>query len=422
MAENRPFFYSAMSTQPEAVSAATRAVEQVIRAAAGREIDLCFVFVGAALAEHADQVATVIRERLGPRHLIGTTTEGMICGGLEAESTPGVTLFAASLPGVRIHTFTDRDVPPIPDELDADTLGNIAQGIGAGPELRATLLFVDAFSVPMVRLLPAMNAAKRAAKADPSSVLAGGLASGATGPGQTRLILGDEIQRHGMVGVSLSGNLRADAIVSQGCRPIGQPFVVTKARGNLILQLGGRPALDVVQETVSELSAEDQEQLHNSLLIGRVVNEYKDRFGRSDFLIRNIIGVDKDLRAVAVGDIVRPGITVQLQLRDAETASQDLLMLLDAQQLHDRPVGAMMFTCVGRGSRLFSTPNHDALRVIAAFASPSPGEAAAKPGTVIAPGAPTLPLAGCFSAGEIGPVGGESYLHGQTASVVLFRT
>lgn len=416
-----------MSVQPDPVAAATRAVEQVIRAAAGRSIELCFVFFGAAHADHAEAIATIVRERLGPTHLVGSSAEGVICGGAEVESGPAVSILAAHLPGVRIHTFTDRDIPPLPDELDADTVANLAQGIGATKDLRATLLFVDPFSVPMVRLLPALNAARKAVSAmggpdgARESVLAGGLASGATGPGQTRLLLGDEIRRHGLVGVSLSGDLRVDAIVSQGCRPIGHPVVVTKARGNLILQLAGRPALDVIQEIVNELPPADQEKLHNSLLIGRVVNEYKERFGRSDFLIRTIIGIDKDLRAVAIGDLVRPGITVQLQLRDADTASQDLLMLLDAQQLHERPVGAIMFTCLGRGSRLFATPNHDATRVVAAFAATRPGEGAAKPGVMIDPAAETLPLAGFFAAGEIGPVGEESFLHGQTASVVLFR-
>jgi small ligand-binding sensory domain FIST len=236
-----------------------------------------------------------------------------------------------------------------------------------------------------------------------------------------QLLLEEEVRTHGLVGISLSGDIEVEGLVSQGCRPIGQPWVVTRARGNLILQLGGRPALEVIQDMVSELPAEDQARLHNSLLIGRVVNEYKDRFGRSDFLIRNIIGVDKDLKAIAVTDIVRPGVTVQLQLRDAQTASEDLLMLLDAQQLHERPRGALLFTCNGRGTRLFPQPNHDAARIITAFAGARPGEEAAKGGqlTGFTPG--MLPLAGFFAAGEIGPVGGDSHLHGQTACAVLFR-
>lgn len=420
--QRRPSFYSAASVHTDAVAAATRSVEQVIRSSAGAAIDVVFLFVSGGHIEHMDAIATVVRERLSPRHLIGVSAESLVSGGSEIEAVAGVSMLAATLPGVKIHTFTDRDIPPIPDTLDTDTIGNLAQGIGAGPDLRATFLFVDTFSVPMVRLLPALNAARRPSPGEaPRGVLVGGLASGATGPGQSRLVLNDEVRSHGLVGLSMSGDVRVDAMVSQGCRPIGQPFVVTKARGNLILQLGGRPALDVIQETVSGLDEADQARLHNSLLIGRVVNEYKDRFGRSDFLIRNLIGVDKDLRAVAVADIVRPGITVQLQLRDATTASQDLLMMLDAQQLHGAPLGGLLFTCNARGARLFSSPSHDAGRVVAAFAGVKSGEGAAKPGHEIDPAASVLPLAGFFAAGEIGPVGEESYLHGQSACAVFFR-
>ena len=415
----RPLFHAALSAHADAVAAATRCAEQVIRSAAGTAIDVVFVFIAGEHIEHADAVATVIRERLAPRHLIGTSAEGVVGGPTEVEGTPAVSILAMTLPGVKVHTFTDADIPPIPDDLDADTVASLAQGIGAGPELRATFLFVDLFSVPMVKLLPALNTARRS-KAG-GGVVVGGMVSGASGPGKARLILDDRVRTHGLVGLSLSGNIRIDALVSQGCRPIGQPFVITKARGNLILELGGRPALDAIQEAVNGLPQADQDRLHNSLLMGRVVNEYKDRFGRSDFLIRAIIGVDKDLKAVAIADIVRPGITVQLQLRDAETASNDLRMLLDAQQLHTPPLGALLFTCNGRGTRLFAKPNHDASQIVSAFAGATPGEGSAKPGEKIDPSAASLPLAGFFAAGEIGPIGEESYLHGQTACAVLFR-
>lgn len=418
----RPSFHAALSAHVDAVGAATRCVEQVIRSAAGSPIDLVFLFISGDHVAQAEAIATVVRERLAPRHLIGTSSEGVVGGAVEVEGAAAVSMLAMVLPGVKIHTFTDSDIPPLPDDLDDDSIASLAQGIGAGPETKATFLFVDSYSVPMVRLMPALNQARRAAsKGRTAGILVGGLASGASGPGKARLILDERVRAQGLVGLSLSGELTVDSLVSQGCRPIGQPFVITKARGNLILELGGRPALDVIQDAVNDLPPGDQQKLHNSLLIGRVVNEYKDRFGRSDFLIRAIIGVDKELKAVAIADIVRPGITVQLQLRDAETATQDLLMLLDAQQLHSPPEGALLFTCNGRGTRLFAKPSHDASRIVAAFAGTTPGEGSAKPGEQIDPGAATLPLAGFFAAGEIGPVGEDSYLHGQTACAVLFR-
>ncbi|MEK6701559.1 MAG: FIST N-terminal domain-containing protein [Planctomycetota bacterium] len=416
------FFAAGVSALADPVAAATRAAEQAVRGLAGRRPDLVFLYISGDHVPHAREILTIIHERLHPRHVIGCSAEGVIAGASEIEGKAAVSLLAACLPNVDIHVFTDADLPPIPDKLDDDTLGSIAQGIGARGDLRATFLFVDTFNVPMVRLMPALNAARHTgADALPIGLIAGGLVSGAKSPKDCRLILDDTVRHHGHVGVSLRGGIDIEAIVSQGCRSIGQPFVVTKAKGNVILELGGRSALDAIQDLVQDLPDSDKEKLHNSLLIGRVINEYKDRFGRSDFLIRNIIGVDQKHKAIAVTDIVRAGTTVQFQLRDATTASQDLGMLLDAQQLHDTPSGILLFTCNGRGSRLFSTPHHDARKVATAFDTQRSGEEAAKGGMSIdSPHAP-IPMSGFFASGEIGPIGNDSYLHGQTACVVLFR-
>ncbi len=404
------------------MAAATRAAEQAVRGLAGRRVDLVFLYISGDHVAHANEILTIVQERLDPRHVIGCSAEGVVAGASEIEGKAAVSLLAACLPNVDIHVFSDADLPPIPDKLDEDTLGSISQGIGARGDLRATFLFVDMFNVPMVRLMPALNAARHiGADGQPVGIIAGGLVSGAKSPKDCRLIIDDSVRHKGLVGVSLRGGIGIEAVVSQGCKAIGQPFIVTKAKGNVILELGGRPALEAVQNLVLDLSDSDKEKLHNSLLIGRVINEYKDRFGRSDFLIRNIIGVDQEHKAIAVADIVRTGITVQFQLRDATTASQDLGMLLDAQQLHGTPRGALLFTCNGRGKRLFATPNHDALKVTTAFDRLRSGEEAAKGGTAIETSLAPLAMAGFFASGEIGPIGSDSYLHGQTACVVFFR-
>ncbi len=410
----------AWHTEPEA--AALRACEQVLRAAKGRSIDLLFAFVAPIGLGSAERAHAEIRRSLAPKHIVGCSAEGLIAGSLEAEGIPGVTVLAASLPGVRVHTFSDRDLPPIPDRVDPDVLAGLALGAGFDAEHRATFLFIDPFSVPLVRLMPALSAARRSPAKDaaPAPIL-GGLASGAKGPGEARLLMDDHVRGAGLVGVSLSGNIRVDTLLSQGCKPIGRPLVVTKARGNLILQLAGRPALDVVQEIVGELTDGERSRLHNSLVLGRVVNEYKDRFGRSDFLIRNLVGVEASQRGIAVSDIIKVGATVQFHLRDAETASRDLEMLLDAQRLHGPALGSLLITCNGRGTRLFDAPSHDASRVAKAFSRLHPGEQLAKAGENIDPDAPRFPLAGFFAAGEIGPLGDASYLHGQTACAAIFR-
>jgi small ligand-binding sensory domain FIST len=206
--------------------------------------------------------------------------------------------------------------------------------------------------------------------------------------------------------VTISGEVSIDVLVSQGCRPIGTPLVVTKGRRNVIRELGGRRALDVVRQIVESMDESTRSLIANGMFIGRVVNEYKERFGRGDFLIRAVLGVEQQSGAIVVGDSVRVGQTVQFHVRDAGTANEDLRLLLVAQQLQTPPVGAMLFTCNGRGTRLFGEEHHDARTVSEALKGDDGS---------------TMPLSGFFAAGEIGPIGNQSFVHGHTATLALIR-
>jgi small ligand-binding sensory domain FIST len=250
----------------------------------------------------------------------------------------------------------------------------------------------------------------------------GGMASASLKAGGNALILNDRVLRSGGVGLSLRGNLHVDTVVSQGCRPFGPTMVVTKAKGNMIFELGGRPAIESVQEAVTALGGSSRQLLAGGLFIGRVIDEYKGRFGRDDFLIRQVMGADPNRGAIAVADAMRVGQTIRLHARDTRTASEDLALLLDAQKLYDKPKGAMLVTCNGRGKKMFNVNDHDAGAVAKAFTHVPGGEELSKPGIVFEPGADTpVPLAGFFAAGEIGPIGDESFVHGQTACLALFR-
>jgi small ligand-binding sensory domain FIST len=234
----------------------------------------------------------------------------------------------------------------------------------------------------------------------------GGMASASTAPQNNLLLLDDSIMRTGGVGVTISGDVAVDVMVSQGCRPIATPLVVTSGRRNVIRELGGRRALDVVREVVEGLDEESRRLIANGMFIGRVVNEYKERFGRGDFLIRAVLGVEQESGAIVVGDSVRVGQTVQFHVRDADTAHEDLRLLLAAQQLQTPPLGSLLFTCNGRGTRLFQEPHHDAKTCADTLKGDN--------------GTP-MPIAGFFCAGEIGPIGDHSFVHGHTATLAMIR-
>ncbi|GJQ29232.1 MAG: hypothetical protein HBSAPP03_11160 [Phycisphaerae bacterium] len=383
-----------------------------------RHADLVFVFISKHHVAQAAAVASIIRKALSPTVLVGCTASGVIADATELEDAPSVSILAARLPGVELSTCWTDDL--IADEAEEDHAARLADRLGAGDDLRAAFMLADPFSVPLVRLLPSLNAARGAGRSVP---IFGGLASASGEPGGNAVLLNDRLETRGGVLVSMRGSIAVDALVSQGCRPFGPTFVITKARRNLIFELGGRPALEVVSATVSDLTEQQREGLKAGLFLGRVVNEYKSHFGRGDFLIRNVVGVDTEHAALAINEQVSVGQTVRLHMRDAQTAHEDLALLLDAQKLYAPPAGVLLITCGGRGRQMFGGPNHDAGAVLRAFAPQPAGEAAAKPGIAIEPGtAARVPLAGFFAAGEIGPLDGTNFVHGQTVCAAIFRS
>ena len=236
----------------------------------------------------------------------------------------------------------------------------------------------------------------------PDVPVVGGMASGGN-PGENRLFLNDREIDQGAIGVVIRKGPQIRTVVSQGCRPIGAPFVVTRADRNVVYELGGASPMQRLQELYQLLSARDQKLVEEGVHIGIALNEYQETFHRGDFLILNVVGVDKKSGALKAGGLIRVGQTVQFQIRDGETADADLKRLLERHSSeHPRlPAAGLLFSCTGRGTRMFSAPDHDAA-LIQQYLGP-------------------LPLAGIFAQGELGPVGGKNYIHGFTASIALFE-
>lgn len=413
-----------LSVRDDAYDAATDLGDRLAaRFGADQPPDLLMFF---ATPDHAGRMGTVqdaLRARTKARSVVGLTGGGVMAGSTERERSPGLAAIAMRLPGVRVRPFW-IDPPPSGD-APADRAASLGEQIGAGDDLRATFLFADPFSVPLVNLIPDLSAARTHrvgpdGSSDPIGVVLGGMASAGGQPGSNTLVCDGEVRTSGAMGVSLSGPVRVDAVVSQGCRPFGPRMVITKARGNLILELGGEPAVEAIRKAVQGLSESDKRLLGGSLLVGRVIDDTKKHLGRGDYLVRVVLGADEQSGAVAIADLVRAGQTVRLHLHDARTAREDLALLLDGQRLHDRPEGALVFSCNSRGERFFGEGGHDAAAVCHAFDPAPDGPRAAKTGREVDPGS-GIPLAGFFAAGEIGPIGDQIFHHGHTAVVALIR-
>ncbi len=384
---------SALSTDDDSLSAADFAGAQ-IQSELGGPADLAMLFVSPHHADQLQAVAQSICQRLGTDRLLGCTGESIVGPSQEIEEGPALALWAARLPSTSVATAR-IDFEQTPDgPLFA---GWPSEWSAADSDSGALLLLADPFSFPADVLAAHLNQQPTPLR------LIGGMASGGWGPGKNRLVLGEQVASQGAVAALLQGPVRLRTVVSQGCKPVGRHFVITKAERNLILELSGLPAMRQLQNVYESLDLHDRQLFRQGLHVGRAMSEYRDNFRRGDFLVRNVVGADPNSGAIAVGDYFRPGQTVQFHIRDRESADQDLQALLQ-QARHDgaSPAGALLFTCNGRGTRLFDVPNHD-IQCLASEFGP-------------------LPAAGIFAQGELGPVGGQNFLHGFTASIALFES
>lgn len=359
--------------------------------------DLVMAFVTAHEDDALDQVQRRVAQQLSPRVVLGVTAGGVIGSRREVEQSTGLSILAAKLPGARLRAFKYEQIDL---STSFESSRQLRQTIAPDDEqaIRAIMLLADPFSTPMVKLLPAID------QCWPGIPVVGGMASAAVQPGHNRLLFNEQVLRQGAVGVAIGGDIRVDCTLSQGCRPIGKPYVITKSQRHVVYELGGLPSVTVVQEMFQNLDPSDQQLIKRSgLMVGRVINEYQQRFGRGDFLIRHLAGVDPEAGYIAINDPqVRVGQTIQFHVHDHKTAREDFQLLLEAQKLHGPAGGALLFSCNGRGRDFFHEPDTDAHLVYEALGD--------------------VPLAGFFAAGEIGPVGQQNFMHGHTASLVVFRS
>jgi small ligand-binding sensory domain FIST len=371
------------------------AAEAADRARAGLEppCDLAVVFASGQHLGMAKWLLSEIHDRLEPRALIGCGAGGTVAGGSEFEDAPAVVVWTASMPGAELETLH------VTAERDAEgfRLLGIPESLAGEREPQpdeSLIALCDPFSFPAEELLAALERAR------PQMPVLGGLASASFAGGAVLLRDGD-VHTDGAVGVRLRG-VQLLPCVSQGAGPVGPEMTITRAEANVIGELAGKPAMERLGEVIASLPERERDLAASGVLIGLVIDENRPEYVRGDFLVRPIIGADRESGAIAIGEPVRVGQTVRLQVRDAASADEDLRQALRAQAQalgSDGAAGALMFTCNGRGSHMFEIPNHDASALEDALGAPA---------------------AGFFCAGEIGPVGGRNFLHGFTATMAVF--
>jgi small ligand-binding sensory domain FIST len=377
-----------LSEQPDARVAAIEAATAAGEALGGAPCDLALVFAAGSYLAAPEATLEGVQEALLPGAVVGCGAAGVLGGGREIEEGTAVAVWAATLDGGRARPFHATARP--------DDDGTLIEGLPAFDGAAGVLLFPDPYTFPTDGIL--RDAASRA----PGVPLLGGLSSARTIDGSGALFLGSEVHDDGAVGAVLDG-VELLPCVSQGAAPLGPELTITAAEGHVIAELAGQPALPKLREIVGDLSEREKGLVGGGLLVGIVIDGAKADYGRGDFLVRALLGADPDAGTIAVGAPVRPGQVMRLHARDAVSADEDLREALGLRRhaLGDRPpAGSLVFSCNGRGAGMFGICDHDAETLQRELGA--------------------RPAAGFFAAGEIGPVGGESFLHGFTATVAIF--
>jgi len=353
--------------------------------------DMALVFVSGPGPGRTSAAAEMLRRELPAATFAAVSARGVVTREHEVEQGVALSAVAARLPGVEVKPFVlTQDVwaEPITTEAEFDLRAPGARGA------ELVIVLGDPFSLDMERVLGLFN------RWVPGVRVVGGLASAATKPGGNTLVLNDWAAHEGGIAIALHGALRADVVVSQGCEPIGPPLDVTHAEDNLIFTLDGQPAVERIEQVLRAVPENERDRLKQGLYLGRPARG--EASGRGDYLIRNLLGADRDRGALAVADVVGLREKVRLHVRDGRAAQEDLEMLLSPQAFDTAASGALLFACNGRGKALFGAPDRDITSLQQAL------KAAA-------------PCAGMFCAGELGPVGERNFLHGHTASIAIVR-
>jgi small ligand-binding sensory domain FIST len=383
-----------ISTDPDPLTGATEAASMAAAGLEGRPADLAVVFAGGAHLAAPEATLQGVHGTIAPRALIGCGAGGVLGGGgalgpgRELESGTAVAVWAAALDGGQAQPFHAR----VMGDDEDPTLEGLPEPEGDS----AVIMLTDPYSLPADAALSAL------AQTAPGVPVLGGLSSGRRFDGTAALFLDGTVLEEGAVGVRLT-DVEMLPCVSQGAAPLGRELTITAAEGNVIYELAGRPALETIEHVISELSIQERALVAAGLLVGIVIDGGKPEYEQGDFLVRGVLGADPENGAVAVGAQVQTGQVVRLHARDARSADADLRreLRLRTIAIGDRPpAGALVFSCNGRGQAMFGQRDHDASTLADLLGG--------------------APSAGFFAAGEIGPVGGRSFLHGFTATVAIF--
>lgn len=368
--------YGLGDTPEQAIDAALARLATSQGESERRPPGLGVVYVNEAMWPLQDRLIPLLRQRTGVQRWVGTVGGGIIAGSREFYDRPAVALLIAGLAEDRMQAIDPGDLPPSSN--------------GLGPRLG--IVHGDPRSPGLTDGLTALAGAE--------SYLVGGLAGGADRFVTFSERVYDAPAGHGLSGVLLDGALPVAVGLTQGCSPVGPVRRITSAERNVVAELDERPALEVLKEDVGELLARDLRRAAGYIHVAFPLQNSD----RSDYLVRNLVGIDAERGLIAVGEAVEPGRALVFVRRDPASARKDLeRMLTDIlARAKSPPKAALYFSCVARGRSLFGEEGLEATLVQQALSRANGGS--------------EVPTIGFFGNGEIC----HDRLYGYTGVLTLF--
>ena len=331
------------------------------------------------LAPNLDKLLAYLRERTGVADWVGTVGSGICATAREIYDEPAAAIMLAKLPA-----DSYRLLPAGIDAL-ADMLTSNQNWIGA-QSARFGIVHGDPRYSHIPQVIESL-----AVELDPG-FLVGGLSS--AGDEQYHLQIAGQIYENGLSGVLLSSEVPVISGLTQGCTPLGNRHTITDCERNILIEIDGRPALDVFSEDIGEVLARDLSRVAGYVFAGLPV----PASDTGDYLVRNLLGIDTERKLLALGDLVEKEDSIMFCRRDGDSAREDMLRML--KNLNRRANGSIRggvyYTCLGRGRNQFGD-NSEELKMI----SDQLGE---------------FPLVGFFANGEIS----HNLLYGYTGVLTLF--
>ena len=353
--------------------------------------DLAVVFATVDYQADYGQLFHTIHEVSGCDHLVGCSGMSVLTSAGEIEGEPAVAVLV----------LRSDDVSAMPFLVSSDDSSMIGAAIREriSPKLNENSLLVV---LPDVRCISPEALVHQIGEDGNRLPIVGAAASGSPDGQYIYEWLDGEVVEAGVAGMLLTGAIHTEIGVAQGCQPIGRSLEITRAEGNVIYEVNGGPALDGLQGALESLSTEDLRQSGRVVFIGIAMEKENPAPQRGDFLVRNLVGYDKESGAIAVSESVSEGQLIQFHLRNSSSADkeiQEIVLDLHKRTREQPPAFGMYFNCLGRGKGLYGEANHDIQIIKQRF--------------------PDLPVIGFFGNAEFAPIGGRNFAHAYTGALVL---